>query len=303
VHRVERAIAALARRQGGHVTRGQLAALGLERHEIDYRLKRGTLILVFAGVYAVGHLPTNPIDRAYGALLACGSGAALSHRSAGSLWGIWKDWRFALEVVTAADRRRQGVIVHRSASLTPADFRTERGLRVTSPARTLLDVAPRLPERRLVRATNELRLADRLTLGQLRDVCDRFPRSAGAAMLRSVLDRSQTEPTRSDLEDDFPPFAAAHALPRYVMNRHICGYRVDVFFPAERLVLEIDSWKFHQSREAFERDRRQDADILEYEGIPTVRTTWTRLSREAAREAARLALILERRRGELDSAA
>jgi hypothetical protein len=300
---LDSAIAARARRQGGHVTRLQLLALGLSGRQIDHRLAVGRLIAVFRGVYAVGHLPTNPLDRAAGALLACGERSALSHGSAGALWGVWKRWRFPLELSTAIDRRPSGLIVHRTTKLTQADIWLEHGLRVTSPALTVLQVAPRLTQRRLTRVINDLRLERRLTHEQLAALLARFPRHPGAGRLRPLVETTLREPTRSELEDAFQLFVVTNGLPQPLINHVIEGYRVDAYFPLERLVVELDGWQVHRTRAAFERDRRQDAEILERAGIPTLRITYERLIREPAAEAARLHVILRQRRRQQPRAA
>src|SRR5438270_9065562 len=105
---IDRKIAAVARRQRGYVTRRQLLELGLSERVIDYRLGIGRLIRVYAGIYAVGHLPTLPQDRAMGALLACGEGAVLSHGTAASVWEIFRRWEMPFEVTAASAHRRKG---------------------------------------------------------------------------------------------------------------------------------------------------------------------------------------------------
>ena len=294
---VDRAIAAIAKRQGGHITAKQLRGLGLSRDAIHHRVRRGLLIAVFRGVYAVGHLPTNPIDRARGALLACGPTAALSHGSAASLYEVVQRWRLPFEVIVSGDRRPNGIRVHRSTSLLPRDIVIHQGVRVTSPALTLLHIAPGLNDSRLTRATNTLRMGQRnqLTTARIEDVLQRFPRHPGTKRLRAVLGIARKEPTRSDLEDDFERFARRFELPPYVLNEHFCGYRVDFYFAEQQLIVETDGWDTHQTKQAFEADRLQDAEILAKTGIPTFRTTRERVRKQSAQEAARLHSALGRR--------
>src|SRR5438270_12184459 len=97
---IDRKIAALARRQRGYVKRTQLLALGVSSQAIHRRVTIGRLIPIYSGVYAVGHLPTLPQDRAAGAMLACGEGAVLSHSTAAAAWGIFKRWEMPFEVIT-----------------------------------------------------------------------------------------------------------------------------------------------------------------------------------------------------------
>ena len=171
-------ISGLANRQRGYVKRAQLLALGLAREAINRRVKSGRLIPVHAGVYAVGHIPRLPQDRAYGALLACGPKAVLSHGSAATLYGIYRRWDVPFEVTTPAKRARKGIRTHR-ATLTRNDTSMQQGLRVTSPARTFLDMAPRLTDSQLKYAFNRLRLDHGLTTDQLKDVLERFRRPSG----------------------------------------------------------------------------------------------------------------------------
>lgn len=124
----------MAKRQRGYVTRPQLMKLGLRRRAIQYRVAIGRLIPVYAGVYAVGHLPTLAEDRAVGALLACGAGAVLSHSTAAATWGIFKRWEMPFEVIAGSVRHRNGIKVHR-ARPERRDIAAQTGLRVTSAAR------------------------------------------------------------------------------------------------------------------------------------------------------------------------
>jgi hypothetical protein len=294
---IDRAIAALAARQGGHVTRIQLLGLGLTPRMISWRIKVGRLIPVFYGVYAVGRLPTTPVDRAAGALLACGRKSVLSHGTAATVWGIRKEWRRPFEVTLIdGDRRPRGVRVHYCPSLARKDISIEYGLRVTSAARTVLDIAPRLPDRRLKRAIEDLRLQHRLKRPQLEDILERFPRHPGAGRLRRVTGTLQKEPTRSHWEDEWPPFAAQYKLPQNETNIHLCGHRVDVLFTPDLLIVELDGWDTHQTRDAFEADRATPAEIYDLTGIPTIRLTYEQLHGEPGKHAARLRRIIERER-------
>jgi very-short-patch-repair endonuclease len=288
-------IAALAKRQRGYVKRQQLMKLGLGAEAIRYRVKIGRLIPVYAGVYAVGHLPTLPQDRAAGALLASGPHAVLSHGSAASAWGIFKRWELPFEVTVKSVRRRRGIHVHRAA-LERRDIRTHLGLRVTSPARMLLDIAPRLSDRALQRAANDLRRPPGLMrIYHLSDVLSRFPRNPSSHRLRPLLDAPPGGPTRSQMEDDFLAFAERFGFPRPQVNVKVAGREADIWFPRERVIVEIDSWEYHRDRTSFESDRDNDATALAI-GIVTVRITWERLIQSPEREAERLWAILRARR-------
>jgi len=259
---------------------------------IRSRIKLRRLILIHRGVYALGHAPEAPRDRAYAAVLACAPNGVLSHGSAASLWGIYDRWWTPFEVIVETARRRPGIRVHRAA-LAKADVRRHLGIRVTSPARTIFDIAPRLTDKALTRAVNELRIERLLKLEQLAELAARLPRHRGASRVKPLIETPRG-PTRSELEDRFAAFAARFDLPPFEFNARVAGYEVDVLFPAQRVIVELDGFEFHGTRQAFEKDRERDATTLAA-GYRTVRITWERLTDAAEREAARLNAILTSR--------
>jgi Transcriptional regulator, AbiEi antitoxin len=291
---IDKAIAAIAATQLGNITRRQLLELGLSQRAIDYRLKIGLLHRLYRGVYAVGRPPTDPLQWAAAAVLACGDRAMLSHSSAMTLWGLWKRWDRPFDVTVAGDRRLKDVRIHYATNLLKRDVRTEGGVRVTSPARTLLDQAPTLRPRSLNRAVNNARHAKILELEELADVAARFPRHPGAKII-SPFAGVKGGPTRSGWEDDFPGFCEHYGLPEPTMSTDVAGHEVDALFPDEKVIVELDSWDFHWSKQSFEDDRDRDADTAAADHI-TVRVTGERLDRRPRREADRLQQILSRRR-------
>jgi len=291
----DRAIAALARTQHGYITRWQLLDIGVGPDEIKYRIKTGSLIPAYRGVYAVGHLPLGMEARAHAAVLACGTGAILSHGSAAALWKYTKDWSMPLEVIAKCDRRRQGICVRRATTLTRRDITRQLGVPVTSPARTVFDMTPRLrTDAALRRFVNDARLTYTFHLGDLAELLDRHPRHPTAKRLEPFLHPRESGPTRSEFEDAFIEFARRYGLPAPVTNTHLRGHEIDALFPNERVIVELDGAEFHLDRDAFESDRDRDADLLAA-GYVTVRITWERLTQQPAREAARLKTILDAR--------
>ena len=210
------------------------------------------------------------------------------------LWGQWKRWPDPPEIVIAENRRPSGLIVHHSKTLLKRDITRVDGLRVTSAARTLLDMAPRLSESQLTRAVNDLRLKNGLSMRAIADVVARNPRHAGAPLLRPLIETAQHEPTRSELEDAFLGLVRRYDLPVPEINAHVAGYRVDALYPDHRLVVELDGWGRHKTRHAFHRDRRQDADILAATGMPTVRLPYDDTLNHHAETAERLRQLLRR---------
>ena len=121
-------IASLAAKRYRHITYQQLIALGLTRRQIALRIKKGQLIPVHRGVYAVGHPRPEGIARAAAAVLACGPDAVLSHFSAAALWGL-TGWPTIHEVTVPAKRRPSGVRIPTS---TPPSTRRTSGACETS---------------------------------------------------------------------------------------------------------------------------------------------------------------------------
>lgn len=294
----DKLIAAVARTQHGYVTRSQLVAHGLGGGAIEYRVKIGRLIPVYAGVYAVGHVPLGLEASAHAAVLACGAGAVLSHDSAAGLWKYLKHWTPPpYEVTARSKRRRPGITVHRATTLTRRDTTRQLGVPVTSPARTVFDMTPRLrTDAALRRFVNDARLTYTFHLGDLAELLRRHPYHPATRRLEPFLDpRRAAGPTRSEFEDAFVEFARRHDLPAPITNTHVHGYEVDALFPEERVIVELDGAEFHLDRDAFESDRDRDAALLAL-GYVTVRITWERLKQRPAREADRLRKILEARR-------
>jgi hypothetical protein len=210
-----------------------------------------------------------------------------------ALWGYWKQWDMPLEVVVPGDRRHPGIRVHKSRTLHWRDLRTQLGIRTTSPARTIFDIAPRLNDRALKRVVNNALHSPWLNESDLVELVTRLSHLPPARRIAPLLGLPGS-PTRSGWEDEFPAFCAAHGLPEPVMGARVCGYTVDALFPEAKLIVELDSVEFHNNAIAFEVDRERDAETLAH-GYATVRMTWERIENAPAREAARIHAILAQR--------
>jgi very-short-patch-repair endonuclease len=186
-------------------------------------------------------------------------------------------------VTVAGDRgcpAPSGVIVHRSTNLSPADRDICEGLPVTSPARTLLDVAPTLPDRDLERLLDEGLLARRiLSLRQVNDVLARAGGHPGRARLGRTA-AGHTRPTRTDSAPAETLFTLIRAagLPEPRTEFPVLDYRLDFYWPELRLAVEVDG-STHRSPARFEADRRRDARLLTEKGIVVLRVTWTTIER------------------------
>jgi hypothetical protein len=296
----DREISRIADRQNGNITTEQLLNLGLSRAGISRRVAAGRLFVVYRGVYAVGRPPKTAVEKATAAWLACGDGAVLADKSAAAAWGSgsWHDPPY--HVYVPGDRRPRGVKTRR-VKLHRKDVRRHLGMRVTSPARTALDLAARrrLTDKQLKRAIDEMRLSRtaRLTLSQLSDVADRYPQHPGAKRLRWFIGQAQDEPDRSGDEAEFDEWLEQKGFPRALGNCVIHGVRVDRFFVDEGLAVELDGWTTHSDALALEDNSERDAILLDH-GIETLRITRRRFKRDPDREERRLRRILERRRRE-----
>jgi Transcriptional regulator, AbiEi antitoxin len=291
---VDAAVAAVAGKQLGNITRGQLLDLSVDDKAIAYRVKIGRLFRVYRGVYSVGRRPITPMEWAGGTVLACGPGAALSHSSAMALWGYWRQWDRPYELTVVGDRRTKGVVVHRSTTLRRRDVTTHLGIRVTRPALTALDMSPRLNDRALKRTVNKMLGSLWATEDQFAETLARHPHAPGAKRIAKLIGLPGT-PTRSGWEDDFPKFCETYGLPTPVMGQPLLGYIVDALFVEERVIVELDSWLYHGGKIAFENDRERDADTPAHDFV-TVRVTEERLYERPRDEARRLHAILEQRR-------
>jgi hypothetical protein len=258
----------LAGRQHGHVSRQQLLELGVPKRTITHRIAARDLVVVHAGVYALGHAGRSALARAQAAVLACGPEAALSHESALALWGL-REWPFTPEVTAATRKARPGIHTHRSQILA-GDVWTRFAVRVTHPVRTICDIAPRRSDRQLVRLINEARLNKHLTATNLSRLLLRCPR------LGPLIDPQQ-HPTRSYLEDDFVTWIKQHHLPMPRINATLNGHEVDVLYEDQKLIIELDDWRYHQGRQAFNHDHARDAAHRAI-GYDTIRYTGEQLT-------------------------
>ena len=272
-HAGDAAVAVLAARQCGVVTTAQLDAAGLGRRSVAHRVAHGRLTRLHRGVYRVGPIEA-PYGRETAAILA--TGGVLSHHSAAAVWGFRPPHDGDIHV-TASARSRAGIRVHRSASLNAA---VHFGLSLTTPARTLHDLAPLLPQHDLDRAVEEAVIRG---LAKPRELMTR-PALRVATILEPRL-------TRSEAERRLLRLIRASRLPEPVTNRRVAGWEVDAFWPRHRLVVEVDGYAYHGNRAAFERDRRKDAALVAA-GYRVVRVTWRQIADEPHVVVALLARLL-----------
>lgn len=258
---IDGALASLAERQHGVVSRAQLLELGLGSRRVEHRIESSRLHPIHRGVYAVGHRSLTAHGFWLAAVLAVGPDAVLSHRSAAALWGLRTAGgpRVDVSVPALARRQRPRIAVHVTRELLERDRTQHTGIPVTSVARTLLDLAEVTSGRQLSRAFEEADRARLLYLSAVEDVCTRAQGRRGLGALRRVVaDHTDPAPaTRSELERLFGDLCREQGLPPPRVNHLIAGFEVDAVWPRRRLVVELDGYAYHRSRSAFERDRIQ----------------------------------------------
>jgi uncharacterized protein DUF559/putative AbiEi antitoxin of type IV toxin-antitoxin system len=276
------ALAELASEQHGVVSRAQLSMLGFDRGAIDRRVQNRRLHRLYRGVYAVGHTVLTPNARYLAAVLACGPGAALSHRSAASFWGFRHSAAARVDVSvshTSGFRSTAAIVVHR----TRREIKTTRSeaITVTTPMQTLADLATALPRRPLEKA---LENAEAMRLLNLNALDATHP---GAKRLMEIVDAHDLGMfTRSETEDAFLELCDRHGIPRPRVNSIVAGFEVDFCWPDERLIVETDG-RHHTTRAAFEGDRARDA-LLTSIGWRVMRFTRRQVRRASDEVAARL---------------
>jgi very-short-patch-repair endonuclease len=242
----------------GVVARRELLRAGITRGEIEQRLRSGALIAVFRGVYRVGHTAPSLEARYLAAVRACGEGAVLSGRAAGHLWGLLKGAPPPPEVTAPTERRVTGVKTTRARR---AERKVTRwhGVPVISVAETLVDLASVLDEEQLARACHEAEVRHHTAPEHVEAILARRPNVPGAGKLRRVL-RGDVKVSLSKLESAFLALLRKHRLALPETNRRAGGRRVDCRWPELRLTVELDSYRYHSSRYAWEQDRRRERE-------------------------------------------
>lgn len=272
---VEHRLATIAATSHGVVTREELLAAGITRSQLRRRLATSALLHEHRGVYRVGHRAPSVEAGYLAAVRAGGAGTALSWWAAACLLALLRDARSppSPEITTPARRRIGGVIVHRSReSLDVRDTTLWRGIPVTTPARTVVDLAAHQDETALGRLCHEAGVRYGLTPRQVDAVLARRPTTPGARKLRRVL-HGEVPIVISRLEARFVELLEEMGLAVPVMNRAAGGRRVDCRWPAHGLTVEIDSYRFHRSRHAWEQDRRREREAYA-RGDDFRRYTW-----------------------------
>jgi hypothetical protein len=290
------ALAALADRQYGVMSIGQLKDLGYSTSAVGRAAASGHLHAIDRSVYAVGHTRLSPHGRCFAAVFACGPGAVLSHYSAAWLHGLarWSPEPFHV-TGPVARRPRLPVRIHRARRLENEDREVVEGIPVAAVPRTLLDMAAAVKFEQLERLVER---SEELGLFDLRPVEDLLARTVGhhghGRLRKAIALYKPSSFTRSGLEKRWLELVIAAGLPQPRMNFVEHGFELDCYWPEYRFGVELDLFETHGTRAAFERDRKRQEDLL-LAGIAMTRVTGPRLESEPKQVVERVARLLSAR--------
>jgi very-short-patch-repair endonuclease len=269
----ERKIARLATRAHGVVTHRELRRAGVTVDEIRGRIDSGALIRVFPGVYRAGHSAPSVEARYMAAVKACGKGALLSGLSAAWLWGLINGAAPPPEVTARTERRIKGIKTRRCRRMDRRDATRHRGIPITTVPATLVRVPSLLSFDDLARATHQAVIRHHTTPEQIQAAQARHPNAAGAKLLRAIV-KGDAPVLLSKLDRRFRAQLHAAGLPLPKTNTKAGSHYVDCRWPAHKLTVELDSYRYHHSRHAWEQDRRRDREA-HHRGDQLRRYTWT----------------------------
>ncbi len=277
-------MAELAERQHGVVGARQLRSLGLSRSAIASRVRRGALLRLYRGVYAVGYKPLTEEGRWMAAVLAAGPDAVLSHRSAGILWRIMPRRILVPEVTRGRTFGSVDGLVGHRIHLPADEITAEDGIPVTTAARTVFDLAAISTPREVERAFHEVEVQRLWGAVSVPGLVERYPGHRGVATLKALMASKEPQGiTRNDFEEAFVTVLDARGLPRprfngtiSVRGRFFVG---DAVWDRQRLIAELDGGEVHKTDRAFHSDRKRDRTLLAA-GWRTTRITWHQLRDE-----------------------
>jgi hypothetical protein len=266
----------------------QLEALGLTASAVRNWVAAGRLHRIHHTVYSL--VPKELLKREglyMAAVLACGPGAVLSHRSAAALLEL-RDWghtKIEVTVPNRSARRHHGIKVHRSTTLTDEDVTEADNIPCTTIARTLLDLGDVVTQRQLERSFDQAEISERLDLTAINDQLARNPTRPGAKAVRHVLETHYIgrTPTWSENEEALLAITRELGIPDPDTNHFIVlddggpPIRVDFVWREDRVIVEADSKKWHSSRQRLEQDRVRDQRLMAA-GWKIIRTTWRQMT-------------------------
>jgi hypothetical protein len=290
-------ISRLADLQHGRIARWQLLAAGISAEQVKHRLRIGALVRVHQGVYAVGHVTSSLHSEEVAALLTCRTRTLIAGPSAAHMWGIRRHEGDVVHILTHISfqkRVRPGICAHRTRSMDHLAVHFIDGVPVTSPAYTLLDIAPILTARQLEHALDEALLRKIVTRERVAGVVDSNPSRRGVRLLGKLIgERLVSNRSDSVGQERLLELIRAARLPEPEGDADIGGgFTADFYWREARVACEFDSFDFHSGRWSWGRDHRKD-NHCEHEAIALVRVTWEDLDDHAFEVVSKLARRIE----------
>jgi len=253
---------------------------GFSRKTIDRRLAAGAWERLYPGVYRLAGVPATWRQALFAACLAWGLGAVVSHRAAAALWGFL-GFEPPIELSVPRQRRRAHThLVHRPMSLPDVDVITVDAIPVTTPARTLIDIAGCVDADVLEEALDDALRRRLVSVARLRwRLRDLGPAGRrGARVLGDLLDARAgvARVPESGFETRLLRVLRAAGLPTPVVQHRIGAYRVDFAYPYARVAIEADGFRWHSTRLQWDRDRTR-RNALTTMGWTVIHVTWVQL--------------------------
>jgi predicted transcriptional regulator of viral defense system len=283
----------------------QLVALGLSARAVQDRASAGRLHRIQRGVYSL--VPRTLLTRQgywMAAVLAAGTGAVVSHRTAAVLHGLmqYNGRKLDVTVPSANGRRRDAVVVHRSTTLTPCDITVVENVPCTTVARTLLDLADVVDRRRHERAFDQAEVHEVLDMAAITDQLERNASRAAARKTKTLLAEHYpgSTPTESPLEEAFLALCRRAGLPQPDVQQWINlpdggdPIRADFLWPQQRVIVETDGEQFHNTAQRRRGDRRKDQRLIVH-GFRPLRTDGRQVFGRPAELEARLKALIRGR--------
>ncbi|HEX8053874.1 MAG TPA: hypothetical protein VF517_12845 [Thermoleophilaceae bacterium] len=288
------ALAARASRQYGILAIWQLSELGFTPDSVKRLVAARRLHRLYRGVYALGHRSLAPRGRVLAAVYAYGPDAVASHLAAAWVHDLRRSRGSVVHVTVVGKERRAraGTRLHAVRTLHTEDVTVVEGIPVTSVARTLTDLGASLSEKQLRRTFEEADRRGLLDASAVRKACERGRGRRGIGNARVALAeyRPDSPKTRSDLEIEFLEFCRANGIPEPSVNVWVEGQEVDMAWLDRGVVVELDSYEYHGTRAAFERDRVRSAE-LEVARWRPIRVTSQRMQQATALRSHLLSLL------------
>lgn len=269
-----------ATRQHGVVARRQLLADGVAEEAIDRRIDAALLWPRYPGVYRVGHRAESVLADYMAAVLACGDGALLDDLAAAHLHRLVKRGPPEPAVLTPTERRIDGIATTRCRNIGAVASTRVRRIPVLTVPETIVAVAGTLDEEALARVCHEAGVLYRTTPAMVDAVLRRHPAARGAATLKAIM-RGDVKVSLSKLERIFLQLLRDHGLPLPQTNVRAGSHRVDCRWPEHRLTVELDGWRFHNSRHSWEQGNRRRREARR-RGDEFRRYSWTDVVEEPA---------------------